>query len=83
MSHRVTCPHCDTSYTDSRCGVDIGKLAQTHGAAVVVCMVCARAFRVEPHEVFAPPTVTRSGWLRRKTVVPGETSIVVSTAPSA
>ena len=83
MSHRLTCPHCDTSYTDGRCGIDIESLTHTHGAAVVVCMVCARAFRVEPHEVVAPPTVPRSKWLRRQTVVPGETSIVVSTAPSA
>lgn len=79
MAHRLTCPHCDTSYTDMRCGVDIEKLTQTHGSAIVVCMVCARAFRVEPHEVHTPSTVTVSRWLRRKTTTPGDTSIAVST----
>ena len=82
MSHRLTCPYCDTSYTDMRCGVDIEKLTQTHGSAIVVCMVCARPFRVEPHEVRAPATVTVSRWLRRKTTIPGDVSVVVATAIS-
>ena len=80
MAHQLTCPHCDTSYTDSRCGVDIEKLAHTHGSALVMCMVCARAFRVEPQEVRTPPIVTTSTWLRRKTTIPGTMSIAIATS---
>ena len=80
MVYRLVCPYCDTSYADARCGVDIEKLTHTHGAALVVCMVCARTFRVEPREVSTPSIVTTSKWLRRKTTTPGEVSIVVATS---
>ena len=82
MAHRLTCPYCDTSYTDIRCGVNIDALAQSHGAALVVCMVCSKAFRVEPHVVQTPPTVTVSRWLRQKITVPGAASIVVAISPT-
>ena len=82
MLHRLTCPHCETSYTEQRCGVSVDKLAYAHGSALVTCMVCQTAFRIEPQVVFGSPTVTRSRWLRRKTTVPGDVSVVVSTAIS-
>lgn len=76
---RLTCPRCDTSYTDTRCGVDLDALAHTHGSAMISCLVCQTGFTVTPREVISAPRVVTSRWLRQKSLIPGERSLHITT----
>lgn len=70
MDYRITCPHCQTTYSAARCGIaDVrGKTLATIG-----CPVCHQAFDVVIVEGKAVTTVEQPGWfarvvLRRKPV---------------
>jgi predicted Zn finger-like uncharacterized protein len=70
---RITCPHCQTSYTRERCGLN-----DKVKSATVLCGLCSKEFDFSVQEKELPTTQGWWPWLFRRPIVPLKETIVES-----